>query len=219
MPVPSGSSTLPSFATPTDLTFRIRRDVDTDAAQANLDDASAEIRAVTHQDISFVAQDTQTLRVRPNASQLVLPQRPASNITAVSITGFTVTSFYFNGIDTISLVPMAGFNQYGYGFGFDGGYSGLPLGPTSYYPTPPTAVVTYDHGSNDADWLSLAKSVCLSVAVRMYDNPTGDKQEAIDDYSRTRADSGGYGLLTQGEIARLNAFYGRTFSSTALSSS
>ncbi len=220
MPVPSGSSILPSFATPTDLTFRLRRDVDTDAAQANLDDASAEIRAAIHQDISLVTADSVVLRVEPNSSRLTLPQRPASNPASITLsTTGALAAWYWDGIDTVSLVPLKGFVPWTWdnSWRWDNLWTDIPHALASYWGVPSVTVV-YDHGSNDADWLHVAKSVCLSAAVRMYDNPTGDKQEAIDDYSRTRATAGDQGILTAGEIRRLKATYGRLARSTALSS-
>lgn len=49
----------------------------------------------------------------------------------------------------------------------------------------PTVDVTFTHG-----WATvppLVKAVALSVAARVYDNPSGLRSEQIDDYSATRA--------------------------------
>lgn len=49
----------------------------------------------------------------------------------------------------------------------------------------PTVDVTFTHG-----WASvpaLVKAVALSVAARVYDNPSGMRSEQVDDYSSTRA--------------------------------
>lgn len=199
-----------SFATPTDLTYRLRQDVDTNSAQAILDDVSEDIRVACNQTISLVTNDVQVLRVTPRGSTLVLPERPAQQPTAITINGNALAAWYWDGIDTVSLIPLVPIN----GVMFDSEY---PLSliytafPGSYpgYWSATTVTVTYTHGSNASDWLAAAKSACLSAAARVYTNPEGTTSEQIDDYAKRTADQS-QGLLSAAEVKRVKSQYGRS---------
>lgn len=200
-----------AFANASDLANRLRAEVETGSAEAILAEVSAEVRAATGQTISAVVDDVVVLQLQADRWELVLPQRPAQEPTAVTMNGAGLSYWYWDGLQTVWLSPYPG-GVYSDGWSF----STVELGPAMGYRRVRTATVTYSHGSDDADWLALARSITLGAAVRLYDNPTGDKQEAIDDYQRQRADSPASGALTDAEISRLRNFYGRTVGSVAM---
>jgi len=120
-----------------------------------------------------------------------LPQRPVTDVAAVSVAGQS----YAEGADYVWDAPMPVLRLRTIVYGTDS------------FPADPVATVTYTAG-----WVTVPddiKAVALSVASRAYTRATGAKQESIDDYSITYAgadgDLAGVGL-TATEVAVLRRY-------------
>lgn len=78
------------------------------------------------------------------------------------------------------------------------------------YPStwPYRARVAYTYGSDDLDWLRVARGIAMRAALRLYTNPETLRSESILGYSRTSALDLADAVLTSGEIRQLRARYG-----------
>jgi len=161
-----------SFATATDLAERLKRTFTTaEVAQAELllAGATAHIRAVADQWISFVEDDVVTVNA-PVSRDLWLPQRPVVAVSSVKVDDVTVTDWKLSGSRLRKLDR-------------DDVWATLC--------EEHEVEVTYTHGYDvGADGLDLAKSACLAMAAQEMKNPAGLKSRRIDDYAETFGESG-----------------------------
>ena len=95
---------------------------------------------------------------------LILPERPVTAVSGVG--GYDSSAWRWDGRDTLVLTAGAVW--------------------------PATVTVTYSHGftSIPAD----LKGVCLTVATRLLDNPSGVRAETVAGYSATYGDAAGISL-------------------------
>lgn len=104
-----------NLATENDLEARLGRELtgtEQTRAAAYLADISAAIRGYTRQDFTAVSSDT--ARLRPVGTRLVLPQRPVTAVNSVTAIGWAgipdlplPAGFWgFDGIDAIELAPF-----------------------------------------------------------------------------------------------------------------
>lgn len=121
-----------------------------DRAQKLLDDASAEIRAASGQMLSAVTGDVITIAATAGA-ELLLPQLPASEPSAVTVAGVPVTGWTFDG-DRRLVRPGGWLIGNGYG-----GWSRIS--------------VTYDHGYAAESIPEYIVALCCKIAGRAYLNP------------------------------------------------
>lgn len=153
-----------SFATSADLAARLQRsfsETEKDQAEQLLAGATARIRAITDQWISWVEDDVWVTDA-PVSDVLWLPQRPVSTVASVLVDGVAVTDWRLRGSRL------------------------LRSGVWSDGCAPVEVQVTYSHGYVlDDEHLALAKDACLAIAAQRMSNPAGYKSESIDDYSRT----------------------------------
>lgn len=157
--------------TVSELASYLQRDVDTSSAALAKDSAQAIVRAWCRQEIT---QATYTDTVLPIVSLdwtwgVLLPQRPVTAVSSVSVNGTPYTlgvEYAWNGISPWIRLAQRTWT-------------------TSSFQDEPTAVVTYTAGY--ATVPAEVKAVALAVAARQYDNPQGLRQVSIDDYSETRA--------------------------------
>lgn len=177
-----------SLATPAQLAKRLKiplAELDTAAAQQDLDDASGMVRAIGRQQFDFVAQET--IELPGGDRYLQLPQRPAVVNAQHPLTVVEIGDF--SGLDLL-LVEQRDFVRTG---------NQLERGFPWYMPTrlqgwpwrrhlgvwAPRVRVTYSHGYTTIPDDVVA--VVLDIAVQLYDNPEGVRSEQIDDYSVTYA--------------------------------
>lgn len=139
--------------------------------------ASAAVQNHTGQTIVAVAGDAVDL---PGGDTLLLPQRPVTAVTQVSVDGGVVTGFTFT---TSGVVRR------------DGGF-----GTSSS-----TVRVTYDHGYTVIPDDLVA--VTVQVAARAWSNPTDLRREDVGGYSATYNDTGI--ALTDAERATLDRHFPR----------
>ncbi len=158
-----------SFASLEDLEFLLGRVFDTTesvAAQGLLDQATAAIQSWTRQTLGLAEDDTVRL-AGTWRDELVLPERPIVDVTAVSVGGVALTDW---------IVTTDGITR--------GGVSSLQRDPVYGWCGPLAVVeVTYSHGFDPipAD----IKAVCLNMTQRSLSNPVGVTSESIGSYSVT----------------------------------
>lgn len=180
-----------ALATLDQLADRMTITVDTDRATAVLDDVSAAVRNYTGQQITA---GSSTIRLRVHGGRVTLPQRPVTDVTAVTdINGATV-SCTWDGLDIVRLtIPTV------LAFEYD-------------YPSTVDVVdVTYDYGyaSVPDDIVTVVCNVaarCLATGAEM----AGVTQESIAGYSVSYGAigaSGPVGFFRQ-EQAVLDAYRG-----------
>lgn len=126
--------------------------------------ARAEARVLRGTGQSFEAGTTTTLLPMPDDEWLVLPQRPVTAVTSVSINGLALTDF-----------TRVRDRLYRYG------------GWRVAARFPPFISVTYSHGG--AVPAEVTGTVC-ALAAELLENPNGLASETIDDYTWRAAETG-----------------------------
>jgi hypothetical protein len=159
------------LASPEDLASLLQSsDVDRATAELLLQCATAVVQqAAGGQRIVQVVNDQVDLYLDADdcGQWLVLPQRPVTAISAVSIGALAVTDW------TGQLSRARLFRPYGWRSTLIG-----------FANQPNTVSVTYTHGYATGDQrLQLARSAVLALASQGYSNPTGAVREQIDDYA------------------------------------
>jgi hypothetical protein len=166
------------LATPEDLAALLQLDLDRATAELLIECATAVVqRAADGQRILEVVDDEVTLDVsgQIDSSWLVLPQWPATAVSAVEIDGSVITGYTL----------QAGRNRIYRSVGW--GSESFDYDPAA----PSTVTVTYTHGYPAGHHkLQLARSAVLSLAAQGYSNPTGATREQIDDYTVQYAEMG-----------------------------
>jgi hypothetical protein len=167
------------LASPSDLAAHLQSDVDTASATVYLQSATGLIQAYTKQTLEYVQDDTVTLI--PAEGRIVLPERPVIDVTAVAglpAGGWTLVR------DTLLPGPV-----YSYMWELDD----IITGNVTWTPmSMPTVQVTYSHGFQDIP-LDL-RGLCLSVAARMYVNPSSVEMESIGVVQTRYSQKGGMDL-------------------------
>ena len=178
-----------AFATASDLAAYLQQDFtaeETATADLALNLATAYVRNVVGQSITQ-ATSTITLHVPDEPTTfLQLPQRPATAVNAVTISGTTVNDY--------TVLPGTLYRANGWSTG------------RSFRGAPVTVTVTYTHGY--ATVPDDIKAACLYVAAQIFANPTGVESVAIDDYRESRATATAGALLPPGLEQTLRAVYG-----------
>jgi hypothetical protein len=165
-------------------------------AQRRLDAATAAIQDYTGQTISRVDADEVTL-VGTWAAKLPLPEVPVVSVTAVSVEGEALTAdsdYFLSG--RILWRGAVGLN--------DEQAWRVPTPADSHWGGPErTVTVTYTHGWEEIP--DAIREVCLNMALRGWDTPTGAVSEKVGSWSAQygpEASSGAVGL-TRAEKAIL----------------
>lgn len=162
--------------TVSELASYLQRDLDTSSATLARDSAQAIVRGYCHQELSSTTYTDALLPISVETvdgiggSYVVrFPQQPVTAVTSVAVSGVTYvsgTDYAWNGY--APFIRLRSVERSSDTF--------------EYYPV---ATVTYTAGF--ATVPAEVKAVALSIAARQYDNPTGIRQQTIDDYSVTRA--------------------------------
>ena len=160
-------------------------------AQARLaiDVATGVVQRACAQTLLPVVGDVVTLA--GGQPTLILPERP---VTAVSgVAGYDSGAWRWDGRDMLMLTAGAVWSA--------------TVTSHAWMVWPDTVTVTYSHGftSIPAD----LKGVCLTVATRLLDNPSGVRAETVAGYSATYGDAAGISL-TATERAVCNTYRRRT---------
>lgn len=175
-----------TLATELDLERRLGRSLTHDEGRrvdALLTDASAAIRAYTAQTIT---SETTTDRLRIRRGRVRLPQRPVTDVDAVTDTEGTALSFTWSGSDELDV----GLIDVLYDWAWEPFRTGTDSIPVD---------VTYTHGYLDVP--DDIVGVCAGIALRaLGQTPTmsGITAESIEGYSYTIGSvgaAGGFGLL------------------------
>ncbi len=156
------------LATPEDLASLLQQDLDRSTSELLIECATAVVQAAAGQRIVQVVDDEVTLYLDEydDSEYLVLPQRPITNVSAVSIGPDPVDDFY----------PQFNRNRI---WRADGWRSLSVI----FAGQPSTVTVTYTHGYPPGHQkLQLARSTVLMLAATGYSNPDGAMREQIDDY-------------------------------------
>jgi hypothetical protein len=160
------------LATPEDLASVLQQDLDRATAELLIECATAVVQsAAGRQRILQVVDDTETIYLDSydTTTWLELPQRPVTDVSAVSIGGTAVSDW----------TPQLSRGRLFRTYGWRAAAVNDPL-------TPSSVEVTYTHGyPADSQHLQLARSVTLMLAKTAYANPDGVLNEKIDDYSVT----------------------------------
>jgi hypothetical protein len=157
------------LATPEDLAARLQSDLDLSTATVLLEAATAVVQATAGQRIVEVVDDEVVLDVDEwhRGLYLTLPERPVTEVTAVSIGATSVSDW----------VPVLSRGRI---WRADGWRSTL----TAYVDQPSTTTVTYTHGYPAGHQrLQLGRGTVLAFAASQYSNPTGATSVKIDDYA------------------------------------
>lgn len=201
---PLDPSAASPFATEAELEAYTGTSVATDRARLLLDMASGAIRAYTNQTIS---QATTTAVMPGNHSEkLVLPERPVTSVTSVTIGATSLaadTDYVWDGAHTLyrgsrvdGVLSVNGPDYLINGWGDWGG---------------PGAQVTvvYTHGfaviPNDV------KGVCLALAARSLQSPDGVNSETVGSYSVSYSRTGGAVSLLDEERRLLDRYRRKVF--------
>lgn len=190
------------LATPADLASLLQHDVDTATATLALQAATAVVQAITGQRLVQVVGDVQVLDLDDydGGPYLLLPERPVTAVSAVSV-GDTVVTDYSTQLSRSRLWRTYGWR------------SALTVYPAQ----PSTVTVTYSHGYAPTDQrLQLARAVTLSLAGVAYTNPSGAVREQIDDYAVAYDAASTRMGATPMLAAALRRQYGRTPGSARL---
>jgi hypothetical protein len=171
-----------SLATIDDLEARLGSTVDEDRAQAVLDDVSATVRAYTGQ--NFTLEET-TARLRARDGRVRLPQRPVTDVSAVTNVEGSTLVFSWDAGDSVNLA----------GFEDARAFEVVPFTTRT-----PWVDVTYTHGYETVP-ADVVAVVC-QMAGRAYGrtpDTTGVTQESIAGYSYSvgaAAAAGPMGMLS-----------------------
>lgn len=180
------------FATEAELEAFTGASIDGDRAAMLLDIATETIRGETGQTISLVEDDEVTL-VGAWGRCLVLPQKPVTDVSAVSIDGTALTSDQYSWTRPGFLWLPRGWTLTA-DTAFDTG--------TAHWGGPDLeVVVTYTHGVDPVP--GFVRNICLAIAARMLANPDGVLAEQIDGYSVTYDRSSGGASLSPDEKRQL----------------
>lgn len=174
-----------SLATPAQLASRLQMDVDTSTAQDALDGATAVLCQLGRQQFVYVSQET--IELRGGERVLTLPERPLDTTAPLTVTEVGE----FGAIDVLMIedrdfVRIGNELTRGYPWWWNAtqrlmGYPRTrPIGVWA-----PKVRVTYSHGYQTVP--SDLVAMTLDIASVLYDNPTGLRQLAIDDYSETKS--------------------------------
>lgn len=187
-----------AFATTDDLATRLGRTLtstEEDQAAALLDDATAVIQELIGQKVE---EDTATVHLwvtDPQSRWLVMPQKPVTAVTAVTIDGTTVTDY--------TVLPDALWRS-------DGWIDGAQSSP--HEPILVTVAHTYGYATVPADlksWACVLASQGLAVIEKSGAMGAGAVQsEKIDDYSVTYAQAVAAMSLPDPVVNQLRARYG-----------
>lgn len=179
------ASTPDAFATVGELANALGADIAEDDRRASqiLRTATAIIQAECRHRIFFYEDDEKKLR-GTWSGELFLPEPPVTEVTSVTVGDTEVADASYEFSSDGGLRGPAVWT------GFDEPSSIMWGGPSS------EVVVTYSHGYDPIP--EDIKAVCLSLAARLYDNPSGAASETIGSYSYSGAGEGG-ALLTDYE--------------------
>lgn len=169
--------TLATFASVAELgSFLQDSTLDQGSAQLALESATGQIQGATGQTFFKVTGDTVTL---PGYKRnILLPQRPVSDVTAISLTDWGFTDYpaaYGSWRLTNGVLEWRG--DIGVQYPESDGGVGRSMWPR-------LVTVTYDHGYDVIP--SDVKDVCLRLAAERFSNPEGLDSERIDDYQYRR---------------------------------
>jgi hypothetical protein len=167
------------LASPSDLAAFLQADVDTASATIYLESATGLIQAYTQQTLEYVEDDTVTLL--PSEGRIVLPERPVVDVTSVAglpAGGWTLVR------DTLLPGPV-----YSYMWELDD----IITGNVTWTPmSMPTIAVTYSHGFQVIP--KDLRGLCLSVAARLYANPSSVEMESVGQVQTRYSQKGGMDL-------------------------
>lgn len=156
------------LATVADLAHKLQRDpgsLNTDAATLLLETATGRVQGVVRQRLVQVVDDPFE-RLGTTSSWLSLPQRPVTAVTAVEIDGEAVTEG----------TGAGQWDRFGARMWRDCGWA-------TYAYRPSKVTGTYTHGyADNAQELQPARGIVLAMCAQAYENATGARSEAIDDY-------------------------------------
>lgn len=150
------------LVTPSELASFLQQDVDTATATLLIEMATGKVQAAAGQRL-IEATSTFLIDVdvcSPWTPWLELPQRPVQSVTSVEIDGEAVTDWYLR---SQRLWRLNGWNV------------------NASAPSQVTVVATCGYPSG-AQYLQLARDMCLALAGAGYGNPSGASTEQIDDY-------------------------------------
>ena len=172
---PGGLTGAPSFE-PTDLAARLQIDpsaVNIDTANLLAQLASDAVRENIRQQVDFVADETITLW-GDNGEILVLPQRPVTDVSAVSLAGTDLVPEQVNSTTSMLMYswrPDGALRRVVYGGSFYAGelFYKWPLGVA--------VTITYSHGYTTVP--SVMKHVALDLAAGVYSNPEMHDSERV----------------------------------------
>lgn len=168
-----------ALASATDLQDYLQQTVDANTSALILDMATGVIQAYTRQQLEYVQNDTVDLT--PMEGRLVLPERPVVDVTAVA--GLS-TGDWTLVRDTIYPGPV---------YIHDWELDDILTSNVTWTPLwKPTVQVTYSHGFQSIP--NDLKALCLSVAARLYANPTSIESEMIGQTSTRYSQKGGLAL-------------------------
>lgn len=157
-----------TFATASELASHLQRDLDTASAVLALENASQQIRDEAGWSISEEAGVVATLD-GTGIRTLFLPTQYLTAVTSVVEDGTTLTV-----VDD-----------------FDWTSYGRLIRAGCWTCKPRSIVVTYTHGyAAGSEKLRMARSVCLSLAGRIFDNPGGVRSYTVGSVSETFAGTG-----------------------------
>lgn len=174
------------LATPEDLASALQQDLDLATATLLVECATAVVQEAAGQRIVQVVDDQLTI-MGTSDSWLDLPQIPVTAVSAVTLDGSDVSDW--------KLIGNRLWRSCGWQTNL--GQSWWPPSPDrgfAYYnnrvPEPSVVALTVTHGyATGAQELQLARSAVLSLATKVYSNPSGLISESIDDYSASFASS------------------------------
>lgn len=168
-----------ALASTTDLQDFMQQAVDADTAALLLDMATGVIQAYTRQHLEYIHNDSVVLV--PDEGRIVLPERPVIDVTSVAglpSGGWTLIR------DTLLPGPV-----YSYMWELDD----IITGNVTWTPmSMPTIAVTYSHGFQQVP--NDLRGLCLSVAARLYVNPSAIESETIGNSATRYSQKGGMDL-------------------------
>ena len=164
------------FFTADELAYRLQIDtgsINTNTANLLAQLASDAVREDIRQQVDFVADETITLW-GDNGEILLLPQRPVTAVTAVSLAGQTLVPAQVNSTSTMLM----------YDWRPDGSLRRVVYGGSFYaaelfykWPLGVAVTVTYSHGYETVP--SALKRVALDLAAAAYSNPEMHDSERV----------------------------------------
>jgi hypothetical protein len=179
------------LATPSDLAAALQKDLDTASATLALEVSTAVVQAAAGQRI---VRATYTETVYGGTDRLLrLKQRPIVSVASVTYNGSLLTQGTASG--TWRLTP-------------DGLWRDLGWIECAWEPLGTDVVYTAGLLSTDQE-IQLGRSVALSIARGLFENPNGATREQIDDYAVAYADAAAAMDAAPSLAARLRKQYGR----------